>query len=192
MLETIRLFVKITRSLSIMRRYFVVNGFDGALTMLGLTMGFRLTVEPNLSLAISACLGAAIALGVSGVTSAYISESAERAKELDDLERSMMADLSETAHGVAARLVPILIALVNGLAPMLISVLIILPLFLARAGIDLPWSPFDATLAMAFVILFLLGVFLGHVTDRFWLWAGIRALAIGAVTAGLIMVLVPQ
>ena len=175
-----------------MRRYFVVNGFDGALTMLGLTLGFRIAGQPDLSLVISACLGAAIALSVSGVTSAYISETAERAKELKDLERAMLSDLSGAAHGAAARLVPMIVALVNGFAPLLISLLIIVPLWLARAGVHSPWSPLDATLAIAFLILFLLGVFLGKLTGRFWLWAGLRAVLIGVITVALVLVVAPQ
>ena len=38
--DQLLLFIRITRSQRIARRYFVVNGFDGALTMLGLLMGF--------------------------------------------------------------------------------------------------------------------------------------------------------
>ncbi len=63
--------------------------------------GFRIGGEVNLNIAISACLGAAIALGVSGLTSAYISESAERKKALAELEKSMVADLGESVQGVA-------------------------------------------------------------------------------------------
>jgi hypothetical protein len=66
MLDRLRFLVSITQSHSIMRRYFVVNGFDGALAMLGLTMGFRIT-EAALPVAITACVGTAVALGVSGV-----------------------------------------------------------------------------------------------------------------------------
>ncbi len=172
-----------------MRRYFVVNGFDGALTMLGLAMGFRVAGDPDASVAVSASLGAAIALGVSGIASAYMSESAERQKALHDLERAMMADLSDTVHGMAARLIPLLIAIVNGLAPLLISLLIILPLWVEASGIPLPWSGIDATLGMAFMIIFLLGVFLGRTTGRFWLWTGIRAVLIGAATVALILIL---
>ena len=34
------LIVQLTRATGIARRYFVVNGFDGALTMLGMLVGF--------------------------------------------------------------------------------------------------------------------------------------------------------
>ena len=46
----------------IIRRYAVVNGFDGALTMLGLLTGFSLGGDVPLETVIAACLGAAVAL----------------------------------------------------------------------------------------------------------------------------------
>ena len=84
---------------------------------------------------INACVAAAIALGMSGISSAWISEVAERKRELRELEEAMLADLGRSAHGQAARWVPLLVALVNGGAPLLISLLIITPLWLAQSGV---------------------------------------------------------
>ena len=136
--------LRITRSHSIFRRYIVVNGFDGALTMLGLITGFMVSAPVNLGLVVSACLGAAIALTASGLSSAYVSEAAERRRELAALEGAMATDLNQSLHGEAARRVPLLIALANGLAPLVISVLIITPLLLAPAGVPLPLAPLYA------------------------------------------------
>ncbi|MCW8893841.1 MAG: hypothetical protein OQL18_11070, partial [Deltaproteobacteria bacterium] len=84
MFKQLALLLDITRSRSLARRYFVVNGFDGALTMLGIIMGFYVSDRANLSIIINSCFGAAIALGMSGLSSAYISESAEQKKELQE------------------------------------------------------------------------------------------------------------
>ncbi len=186
MIDTLRLFINITKSRGIIRRYFVVNGFDGALTMLGLVVGFRISSETDIGVVVGACTGAAIALGASGVTSAYISESAEKQRELQELERAMVADLTETAHGMASRLVPLVIAMVNGLAPFLVSMAIMTPLWLHRFGSELPAPPLDAAIVLAFVVIFLLGTFLGRVSGEFWLWSGMRAVLIAAVTAAII------
>lgn len=179
----------ISRSRDIARRYFVVNGFDGALTMLGMNMAFYMSGEMDLKVIIGACLGAAIALGMSGLTSAYISEVAERRKELHDLEKAMVADLDAADHGQAARLVPFLIALVNGLAPLVISLFIITPLWLAHAGVSLPAGPLETAIALTFVITFLLGVFLGKISGMFWLWSGLRTLLVAVITSILIILL---
>ncbi len=178
--------LRITHSRDIMRRYFVVNGFDGALTMLGLIIGFLLSGTSDLTIVINVCLGAAIALGMSGLSSAYVSESAERRRALNKLEKAMIDDLHESAHGEAARGVPLLIALVNGLAPMVMSLFILAPLFLGRAGIPLPLSPLYAAIVVALLIVFLLGVFLGRISGVSWLRSGIQTLLVAIVTAALI------
>ncbi|WP_293267768.1 hypothetical protein [Neptunomonas sp.] len=178
--------LNITRSQGIARRYFVVNGFDGALTMLGMILGFQLSASAPLSITINACLGAAIALGVSGVSSAYISELAERRHALLKLEEAMLEDLQESAHSEAARWVPMIIALVNGSAPLFISLVILSPLLLTHAGIVLPISPLFLAIILALIIVFLLGVFLGRIAGTSWLRSGLQTLFIAITTSVLI------
>lgn len=182
----------ISRTHGILRRYFVVNGFDGALTMLGLVIGFLVSTPASLTVVINACLGAAIALGMSGVSSAYISESAERQRELGKLEQAMIADLGKSAHGAAARHVPLVIALVNGSAPLVISLVIIMPLWLAHAGVPLPISPLYASIIIALLMIFLLGVFLGRIAGVSWLRSGVHTLLVAVVTATLIYLFAGQ
>jgi predicted membrane protein (TIGR00267 family) len=189
MFDQLRFLFRLTRAHGIARRYFVTNGFDGALTMLGISMGFYTSGEVAVPVVISACLGAAVALGVSGFASAYVSEVAERKKELKELEQAVVSDLGDTAHGRAARLAPVFIAIVNGFAPFFIALLIMTPLWFSQAGIGLPLSPLKSSIVIAFVVLFLLGVFLGTVSERFWLWSGLRMLLIALLTAGMILML---
>ena len=188
-LQQVKFLLRITRSHDIARRYFVVNGFDGALTMLGLVIGFLVSAPANLSVIINACLGAAIALGMSGVSSAYVSEAAERKHDLDKLEQAMVSDLQQSAHGEAARIVPLLVALVNGSAPLVISLLIMIPLWLADNGIALPMSPLYLAIMVALLLIFLLGLFLGRIAGISWLRSGIQTLLVAVVTAVLIFLL---
>ena len=183
--------IRISRSQHIARRYFVVNGFDGALTMLGLLTGFYVGGQVDLPVAISVCLGAAIALGMSGLTSAYISETAERKLELERLEDAMMVDLGESAHGKAARLMPFLIAFINGSAPFLVALIIIFPLALGHWYPHLIPQPLETAALLAFLIIFLLGVFIGRISGRFWLWSGLRTLVIAFITTLLIYLISP-
>lgn len=190
LLNQARFLLQISRSHDIIRRYFVVNGFDGALTMLGLILGFMVSSSTDLSVVINACLGTAIALGVSGVSSAYVSETAERQRALGKLEAAMISDLQESAHGDAARWVPLFIAMVNGLAPLVISLLILLPIWLSNAGVVLPLPPLYAAIITALLLIFLLGVFLGRIAGVSWLRSGIQTLLVALVTAGFIYVFV--
>ncbi len=186
LLKQVKFLLRITHTHNIVRRYFVVNGFDGALTMLGLIIGFLVSTPADISIIINACLGAAIALGMSGMSSAYISESAELQHSLGILEDAMISDLQESAHGRAARWTPLLIALVNGSAPLIISLLILIPLWLSNAGFSIYMPPLYAAITVALFIIFLLGVFLGRIAKISWLRSGIQTLLVAVVTAALI------
>ena len=185
-LKQIKTLLEISQSKEIMRRYFVVNGFDGALTMLGLIMGFYVSDYVELSVVITTCLAAALALGMSGVSSAYISEAAERRRTLVELEKAMVTSLDESHHARAAAWIPWLVALVNGIAPLFIALIIIFPLWLARNGIVLVFEPLPTAMLVALAIIFLLGVFLGRIGGTFWIWSGLQSLAVASVTVGLI------
>ena len=174
---------------SILRRYLVTNGFDGTLTMLGLMSGFYAASNVSAKVALSASLGAAIALFVSGVTSAYLSEAAERQRELRELEEALLTQLDESEQARAARGIPYLVALVNGLSPLLFSLLIISPVWLVAYGIPLPVSPFLLSIIIALGCIFALGVYLGTISGTFWLLAGARALLVAGITFGVILVL---
>ncbi len=189
MLARLRYLIQLSQAHRIARRYFVTNGFDGVLAMLGLLMGFRVSGSTSLEIMIGACLGATIALFMSGLTSAYISESAEKEYELRELEKSMVTSLDESAHAEAARLMPFLIALVNGLSPLILALLILTPLFLAQQQLWIDFSALDSAIAIAMLLSFLLGVFLGKLSGRFWLWTGLRAFMIALLTSLVILLL---
>jgi predicted membrane protein (TIGR00267 family) len=182
----IKSLLEISDSGDIMRRYFVVNGFDGALTMLGLIMGFYVSGHVDLEVVITTCLATALALGISGVSSAYISEAAERRRTLAELEQAMATTLDNSRHARAAMLVPWLVALVNGIAPLIFAIIILSPLWLARSGTVFAPGPLPSAMAVALGTIFLLGVFLGRVGGTFWLWSGLQSLAVALITAGLI------
>jgi len=197
MLRRIVLLLKLSPYHTIGRRYFVVNGFDGALTMLGILIGFYQADNTSTSIILSACFGAAIALGVSGFSSAYISESAERKLELKELESAMATTLDDSAHAQAARLSPAIIALINGLSPLALSLLIMVPLWLVESSpehfnIYNYMGPVELSIITALAILFFLGIFLGKISGQFWLISGLRTLLIALLTGAIILILAPH
>lgn len=183
----LRRILRISRAHDIARRYLVVNGFDGALAMLGLNVGFLTSEGVSIPTAISACTGTAIALCVSGLSSGYVSEAAERKKELHELEQAMVSDLDTSVYGTAARYVPWLISLVNGLAPLLAAMVVITPLWFYDSHVGWPFPPIESAIVAAFIMVFILGILLGRIGGTFWLWAGIRTLLIALVTSVVIM-----
>jgi len=80
----------------IARRKFFNNCFDGALTCAGIVSGsfiFFLSNKPqSLSSAIIVITGfsTALAIGISGLWGAFLSEEAERKKKMDDLKKEMV------------------------------------------------------------------------------------------------------
>lgn len=186
LIHRLYLLLRVSRAHVIVRRYFVVNGFDGALAMLGIITGFYVSNESDPVVIRTTCLGAAIALAVSGLSSAYISETAERRHELRALEGAMIADLEDSVYGQARHLIPAVIALVNGLAPLVISLLIILPFWLSALVPTFPFPPLESSIVVAMAVIFLLGVFLGKISETFWLLAGVQTLVIAVTTCGII------
>jgi len=78
---------------------------------------------------------------------------------------------------------------VNGAAPLLISLVILLPLWSAQAGLELPWSPLHLAVVVALLLVFLLGVFLGRIARVAWWLSGLKAALIALLTTGLILVI---
>lgn len=192
MLRRFFLLLDLSRYHFIGRRYFIVNGFDGALTMLGILLGFYQVGNTTIPMITGACLGAAIALGVSGFSSAYISESAERQKELKELESAMATSLEKSAHAQAARLSPALIALINGSSPLLLSLIIMLPLWFTAISDYLVLSPIESAISVALFEIFSLGIYLGKISGQFWLLSGFRTLLIALITGVIIYLLIPK
>ena len=185
-LKNVHELVTISKSHDIARRYFVVNGFDGALTTLGLLVGFYISKRADITIVITACLSAAIALAMSGFSSAYVSEAAERKREFRELQSAMVSDLSGSPHAKVSIWMPLLIAITNGLSPLILSLIIILPIFLNVLGYSLPIDPILIGIVIAFFLIFLLGVFLGSVSGTFWLLSGLQTLFIAVITSVLI------
>ena len=80
----------------IVRRKFFNNCFDGALTIAGIVSGsfiFFLSNPPqslSSTIIIITGLSTALAIGISGLWGAFLSEEAERKKKLDDLKKEMV------------------------------------------------------------------------------------------------------
>jgi predicted membrane protein (TIGR00267 family) len=190
--DRFRLLLRISGTQAIVRRYAVVNGFDGALTMLGMLLGFYLSEDIPLLTMLNACLGVSVALAVSGVSSAYISESAEQQKALDKLRGAMVSDMEDSAHSRAAMLAPVVVALANGASPLVMGLLIMFPLWLNHLGMEIWPGAIEAAILTAVSLIFLLGMFLGRVRGTSLLISGLLTLLIAAITAGLIFLLGTQ
>ena len=161
---------------SIARRYLVMNGFDGVLAILGIVISSFIAGLVDSRLIITVSLGAAVAMAVSGVWGAYMAEAAERKKELKELEGSMLTRLRKTKIGRAGEFAALVIALIDGAAPFIAGMLVIMPFILLPISIA-----YYASFVIAFVLLFLLGIFLGKISKENLILSGIKMLFAGIV-----------
>ena len=188
-IDRIRLYIEVTHITDIARRYFVKNGMDGSVTALGIVLGSWAARVENPYIIVMAGLGACLAMGVSGLFGAYITEKAERKKIIKDLEDAMLADLEGSLQQNASEFVPTLAALVDGLSPALTATVSLVPFILSIVGLLSIWDSYIASVILTFGTLFALGLYLGRIAgERKWLY-GLQMVAAGVVIAFVVFVL---
>ena len=170
---------------AITRRYFVMNAFDGALTMLGVVIGAYVANVLNPTVIISAGIAGSIAMGTSGMSGAYMTEKAERTKKLKELEKAMLTDMKNSLHDKAHRFATIFAAVVDGISPAVAAMIVISPFFFAQYGIIEVEIAFFACIALTLILLLSLGIYLAKISDESMIKYGIQMLLVGLITAGL-------
>lgn len=165
----------------IARRYFAMNAFDGVLTIIGVLMGnFTAGVE-DARIVVTTGLATCVAMGISGLWGAYLTEAAERQRELLELEELTLTDLQETGLGEASRAAVVIVALVDGLSPFLAALIVLIPFFVPQIFPTLQWTYITA-LGLAMAALFGLGAFLGRVSRQNIVIYGFRTVIAGAIS----------
>lgn len=178
---------------SISRRYLVSNGFDGALTCVGVVVGAFLTGVPNGLVVVQIGLGAAVGLATSGVWSVWEIERAEKLAALHSVEDAMLVDLDDTRLARDLSEARVVNAVASGLGP-LVGILVPLVPFV------LTGDPFAvsllsvreatvASVALAVAVLFAFGAYMGRLSKQRWYVAGLRMGLAGLVVAGINLLL---
>ncbi len=168
---------------SISRRYFVMNAFDGALTMLGVVIGASLVPNIDPLFIILAGLSGSFAMCISGISGAYMTESAEREREMRTLERAMLSSMDDTVHRDASKFATVLTSLVDGFSPALAALIVISPFFMVNAGWITMDVAFPASISLTMLVLLVLGLYLAKISDQSLAKYGLRMLIVGLVTA---------
>ncbi len=179
-IELYRRYLIASGALQIARRLFVMNAFDGVLTIMGVVLGAYLSGIENANVVITAGIGGSIAMGISGMSGAYMAERAERIRDLKKLEAAMLRDLDGTHLVRAFRTASIAIALVDGISPAIAALLLIAPFFLVPV-ISIS-SAAMLSIALGLVLLFLLGLFLARISEETPIISGVKMLLVGALT----------
>ena len=167
-------YLKVTRAQQILRRYFAMNAFDGAMTSLGVVIGAYISHITDPESIISVIIVGGIAMMVSGFSGTYMTESAERNHSLNELEDAMLVDLEDTIYGRAGRFV---------------SVPSVLPFLLVNLGMISITNAFIFSVVASLGTLFLLGVYLGRISGGNVFISGAKMVVAGVTVAILALLL---
>ena len=183
------MYIQITEMGPIARRYFVKNGFDGSMTMLGIIVGAWVVNVTEAEIIVTAGLGACLAMGISGISGAYMTERAERKRDLKNLETAMMTKLNDSVINDATAFVSFYAALVDGGSPILTALISLSPFFLLLHKIIPVQNAYISSLAVTLVTLFMLGIYLGKIAKENALLYGLQTVAAGVATVAIAMML---
>ena len=182
-------FLRVTKATKILRRYFAMNAFDGAMTSLGIVIGAYISNIRDARAVIGVILLSGVAMAVSGFSGTYMAESAERSKSLNELEDAMLIDLEDTIYGQASKFVSIFAAIVDGSAPFMASIPSVVPFYLALSGVISLQVAFFVSIGASLATLFMLGVFLGRVSESNVIYSGVKMVIAGVAVALLALLL---
>jgi predicted membrane protein (TIGR00267 family) len=183
-LERLKGYDRLVNIAEIARRYFAMNAFDGVLTIIGVLMGNLIADVENPQIVVSTGLATCIAMGISGLWGAYLTESAERQRDIDELSQYTLEDINDSRIGRASRVAVVMVALVDGISPFLAAFIVLIPFFFADLFATITMV-YYISLGTALLTLFALGLFLGHISRGNLFLFGIRT-----VVAGLISILI--
>ena len=176
--ETLRHYHRVAEVGQIARRYFAMNAFDGVLTTLGVLVGSYVGHVHSAHQVVAVGLGAAVAMGVSGFYGSYLIERAERDRSLRELEDVTLSSLEDSDIAAASTYATIVIACVDGVSPFIAAALVLAPFLVGSLSLH---SAYIAGMAIAFVELFALGVFLGRVSRQRLVWSGMKLAVAGVL-----------
>lgn len=175
-------YLTVTGANKIIRRYFAMNAFDGAMTSLGVVMGSWLGSITDPRSTIGVIITSGVAMMVSGFSGTYMTESAERNHSLNELEDAMLIDLDNTIYGEASRFVSIFAAIVDGSAPFLASIPAVIPFILVPNILSIQTAYIISAIA-CLISLFALGVYLATISGDNLLVSGVKMVVSGIAVA---------
>jgi predicted membrane protein (TIGR00267 family) len=183
-LERLREYSEISEAGQIARRAFANNSFDGLLTMIGVVMGNFVVGVQDPTVVLVTGLSTALAIGISGGWGAYLTESAERRHAIGELEQHTLTELRDTKIGKASRVAVVMVAAVDGLSPFLAALLVVIPFFLAPLLPSVAYA-YYASIGMALLALFGLGIYLGRISRQNLIISGVKTCIAGVVCIAL-------
>jgi len=166
-----------------------MNAFDGAVTTLGIVMGFFIADVSDARVVLLTVFATAFALFISGFWSAYITEKAERIRDIIELEKKLLHTLKNSRMAKATKLIALEAAIVNGFSSALVALFIIIPFFLAQNSFIPLLLAFYLSISLALFVLAFLGAFLAALSHQSKLILATKMLFAGLLAIGFSLLL---
>ena len=176
-------FYNLIKRNEIVRRYIIINSFDGTLTVLGIILAEFIIGTRDPKIIILPIIGAGIAMCISGIWGAYFAELAESKRYLENLEKHLIRDLDGTKIDKKMKKETLLVALVDGFSPLLVSLVLISPFIFFNK------YSYYISFLISIVVLFILGFFVGSIARENKILYGVKMLASGVFIAFIFYIL---
>lgn len=188
-LEQLNEYMEIAGGWEISRRYTVVNGFDGILTVMAVVLSSYFLGVNEIRFVLATGFSAAGAIGISGVWIAYLTEESEQLRNKKELEKKLFIDLSDTIITKSARIASLINSFINGASPFLFGILSLAPFLIIdplQLNIEIAYY---TSITISASLLFVLGIFLGRVSERSGLIMGMKTIFAG-ILVGMLTILI--
>lgn len=174
-------FLELTGAIKIIRRYAIMNAFDGALTTFGILVANFYAGTQNPGIVFFLGMSTGIAMAISGVWGTFFIERAEQKKELKRIERNLLRPIGNTNMAQAYSFSSVITAIVDGIAPIMTAFFILIPFLLTPLIITSVELAYYISFALSVIVFFSLGTMMGKIArENPWIY-GIRFMLAGMV-----------
>lgn len=174
---------------NIARRMFVTNAFDSIIATIGIIIGNYAAGASSSQLYLGTILGGSLAMSFfSRFIGVYVTERAERLREIKEIEKQLLSELRTSIYKRVLRIAPIYVAISSMLGSFLFPLLILTPFLLSSFNLLTIKEAVGLSLAIANIIIMVVGAYLGKISREGWVKGAIKFVAIG-ITATISLLL---
>ncbi|MEM2943185.1 MAG: VIT1/CCC1 transporter family protein [Methanomassiliicoccales archaeon] len=183
LLGRLRVYSRVTKLDAILRRYFIIGAFDGALTILGVILGAAAAGHLTREIVLSSGIGGGIALAISSIVGAYEAERMECRVLQTNIERAMLSPISGTEFDEVLKVSAVLSSLIHGLAPLLAALIPVSPFIFLDVKTAAVMS-----ITITLLFLFFMGFYFGKLAREKMIMSGLRFVLVGIITSLVIVI----
>lgn len=183
LLGRLRVYSRVTKLDAILRRYFIIGAFDGALTILGVILGAAAAGHLTREIVLSSGIGGGIALAISSIVGAYEAERMECRVLQTNIERAMLSPISGTEFDEVLKVSAVLSSLIHGFAPLLAALIPVSPFIFLDVKTAAVMS-----ITITFLFLFFMGFYFGKLAREKMIMSGLRFVLVGIITSLVIVI----